>query len=38
MVLATPDDKLRAVGLSFAKIASIKDLAREDHRRHGAAL
>jgi DNA-3-methyladenine glycosylase II len=27
MVLATPDDKLRAVGLSFAKIASIKDLA-----------
>jgi DNA-3-methyladenine glycosylase II len=27
MVLATPDEKLRAVGLSFAKIASIKDLA-----------
>jgi DNA-3-methyladenine glycosylase II len=27
MVLQTPDDKLRAVGLSFAKIASIKDLA-----------
>jgi DNA-3-methyladenine glycosylase II len=27
LVLATPDDKLRAVGLSFAKIASIKDLA-----------
>lgn len=27
MVIATPDDKLRAVGLSFAKIASIKDLA-----------
>jgi DNA-3-methyladenine glycosylase II len=29
MVLETPDDKLRAVGLSFAKIASIKDLARK---------
>jgi DNA-3-methyladenine glycosylase II len=29
LVLATPDDKLRAVGLSFAKIASIKDLARK---------
>lgn len=29
MVLDTPDDKLRAVGLSFAKIASIKDLARK---------
>jgi DNA-3-methyladenine glycosylase II len=29
MVLATPDEKLRAVGLSFAKIASIKDLARK---------
>jgi len=29
MVLGTPDDKLRAVGLSFAKIASIKDLARK---------
>lgn len=28
-VLATPDDKLRAVGLSFAKIASIKDLAQK---------
>ena len=28
-VLDTPDDKLRAVGLSFAKIASIKDLARK---------
>jgi DNA-3-methyladenine glycosylase II len=27
LVLDTPDDKLRAVGLSFAKIASIKDLA-----------
>jgi DNA-3-methyladenine glycosylase II len=27
LVLATPEDKLRAVGLSFAKIASIKDLA-----------
>ena len=27
LVLETPDDKLRAVGLSFAKIASIKDLA-----------
>jgi len=27
LVLATPDDKMRAVGLSFAKIASIKDLA-----------
>lgn len=27
LVLATPDEKLRAVGLSFAKIASIKDLA-----------
>jgi len=27
LVLGTPDDKLRAVGLSFAKIASIKDLA-----------
>jgi DNA-3-methyladenine glycosylase II len=27
LVLQTPDDKLRAVGLSFAKIASIKDLA-----------
>ncbi len=29
MVLDTPDDKMRAVGLSFAKIASIKDLARK---------
>lgn len=29
LVLNTPDDKLRAVGLSFAKIASIKDLARK---------
>jgi len=29
MVLDTPDDRLRAVGLSFAKIASIKDLARK---------
>ena len=27
LVLATPDQKLRAVGLSFAKIASLKDLA-----------
>jgi DNA-3-methyladenine glycosylase II len=27
LVLATPDEKLRAVGLSFAKIASLKDLA-----------
>ena len=27
LVLETPDDKLRACGLSFAKIASIKDLA-----------
>jgi DNA-3-methyladenine glycosylase II len=29
LVLGTPDEKLRAVGLSFAKIASIKDLARK---------
>jgi DNA-3-methyladenine glycosylase II len=29
LVLATPDDKLRAVGLSFAKIAGIKDLAQK---------
>jgi len=29
VVLATPDDKMRAVGLSFAKIASIKDLAQK---------
>ncbi len=29
LVLATPDEKMRAVGLSFAKIASIKDLARK---------
>jgi DNA-3-methyladenine glycosylase II len=29
LVLATPDEKLRSVGLSFAKIASIKDLARK---------
>ena len=29
LVLETPDEKLRAVGLSFAKIASIKDLARK---------
>ena len=29
LVLDTPDDKLRSVGLSFAKIASIKDLARK---------
>jgi DNA-3-methyladenine glycosylase II len=29
MVLETPDEKMRAVGLSFAKIASIKDLARK---------
>src|SRR3982750_310626 len=27
LVLRTPDEKLRSVGLSFAKIASIKDLA-----------
>ena len=27
LVLDTPDEKMRAVGLSFAKIASIKDLA-----------
>jgi DNA-3-methyladenine glycosylase II len=27
LVLATPDETLRSVGLSFAKIASIKDLA-----------
>jgi DNA-3-methyladenine glycosylase II len=29
LVLETPDAKMRAVGLSFAKIASIKDLARK---------
>jgi DNA-3-methyladenine glycosylase II len=29
LVLDTPDEKLRAVGLPFAKIASIKDLARK---------
>jgi DNA-3-methyladenine glycosylase II len=29
LVLDTPDDKLRSVGLSYAKIASIKDLARK---------
>jgi DNA-3-methyladenine glycosylase II len=29
LVLETPDERLRAVGLSFAKIASIKDLARK---------
>jgi DNA-3-methyladenine glycosylase II len=29
LVLNTPDDRLRAVGLSFAKIASIKDLAQK---------
>jgi DNA-3-methyladenine glycosylase II len=29
LVLSTPDEKLRSVGLSFAKIASIKDLARK---------
>jgi len=29
MVLHTPDAKMRAVGLSFAKIASIKDLAQK---------
>jgi DNA-3-methyladenine glycosylase II len=29
LVLATPEEKMRAVGLSFAKIASIKDLARK---------
>jgi len=29
LVLETPDEKMRAVGLSFAKIASIKDLARK---------
>jgi len=29
LVLATPDDRLRSVGLSFAKIAGIKDLARK---------
>ena len=28
-MLATPDEKLRAVGLSFAKIAGIKDLAQK---------
>lgn len=29
LVLGTPDEKLRSVGLSYAKIASIKDLARK---------
>jgi DNA-3-methyladenine glycosylase II len=29
LVISTPDEQLRAVGLSFAKIASIKDLARK---------
>lgn len=29
LVLETPDETMRAVGLSFAKIASIKDLARK---------
>ena len=29
LVLATPDEKLRAVGLSYAKIAGIKDLAQK---------
>ena len=29
LVLDTPDEKMRAAGLSFAKIASIKDLARK---------
>lgn len=29
LVLDTPDDKLRSVGLSFSKIAGIKDLARK---------
>jgi DNA-3-methyladenine glycosylase II len=29
LVLATPDEKLRSVGLSFAKIAGIKDLAQK---------
>jgi DNA-3-methyladenine glycosylase II len=29
VVLATPDEKLRSVGLSFAKIAGIKDLAQK---------
>jgi DNA-3-methyladenine glycosylase II len=29
LVLETPDDRLRSVGLSFAKIAGIKDLARK---------
>jgi DNA-3-methyladenine glycosylase II len=29
LVLETPDDRLRGVGLSFAKIAGIKDLARK---------
>jgi len=29
LVLDTPDEKLRSVGLSFAKIAGIKDLARK---------
>jgi DNA-3-methyladenine glycosylase II len=29
LVLETPDEQLRAVGLSFAKIAGIKDLARK---------
>lgn len=29
LVLETPDDRLRAVGLSYSKIASIKDLARK---------
>jgi DNA-3-methyladenine glycosylase II len=29
LVLDTPDDQMRKVGLSFAKIASIKDLARK---------
>ena len=29
IVLATPEEKLRAVGLSFSKIAALKDLARK---------
>ena len=36
LVLATPDKKLRAAGLSGSKVAALKDLAAKNARRHGA--
>ena len=36
LVLETPDEKLRAAGLSRSKVAALKDLAAKNNRRHRA--